>query len=224
MHIAVEVIAQVARVDAATLTTERRLDSLGLSASLGLSILRSGLNRRLGCNLGPLNWWMTIADVLAALDGGGVAQSSSPTANTPRTPAATAKASGPFGGPRRAVSAAPALPLHGVDLEDIATLPEWPASGAGAAFYDEHFTAEELARAAQQSNPRATLCGYWCAKEAVKKCAPELLALGWKDIEIAVAADGRPSVVISRIPEWLFSLSISHSAASAAASVLALRR
>ena len=90
-----------------------------------------------------------------------------------------------------------------------------------------HLVRPQLARAAEQPNPRATLCGTWCAKEAVKKCAPELKSLDWRKIEIVAASDGHPEVRFTA-PDagtaWEFSLSISHSAVSAAASVLALRR
>lgn len=235
---ALQTIAQIARIDPKSLTPERRLDTLGLGSSLGLSMLRSGLNRRLGCKLAPLTWRMTVGELVAATEANGASAAMATPGAKPMVSAAPvakngavslsqrAAMSGPLGGPRRMVAVrAQALPLHGVDIEDIAAMPAWPPAGDGRAFYDEHFTAAELERAGKQPNPAATLCGVWCAKEAVKKCAPELLALDWRQIEIFSNDDGRPQVrLLASGAAWEFSLSISHSAASAAASVLALRR
>ena len=224
MHPALPVIAQIARTDVERLSPTVTLNQLGLNTSLGLSVLRSGLNRKFGCSLAALSWQLTIAELLVAIDGNTTPEA--PKFKTGNLAKGREVMSGPFGGRRRVVPTQ-ALPFHGIDIEDLAGMPQWPPTEDGQSFYAEHFTAAELARAAEQPNPRATLCGTWCAKEAVKKCAPELKSLDWRKIEIVAASDGHPEVRFTA-PDagtaWEFSLSISHSAVSAAASVLALRR
>jgi holo-[acyl-carrier protein] synthase len=114
---------------------------------------------------------------------------------------------------------------HGVDIEEIESLPPWPAPEMKGSFYGDHFTPAELANAGSRALPRAHLCGIWCAKEAVKKCAPELMEMRWLDIEVSAREDGLPLVRLtpSASTSWRFSLSISHSGTCAIASVLAWR-
>jgi holo-[acyl-carrier protein] synthase len=225
MHPAFEVIARISRKDPASLGPEQRLDQLGLNSSMGLGVLRSALQRKFSVSVASLGRKMTIGEVIGLLDRtgvNGVAAAASPalrpvTASAPRPVAAAAipPVTSPPSPPL------PALPAHGVDLEEIASLPPWPPDGDGRSFYEDHFTADELAQAGAHPSPPEHLCGIWCAKEAVKKCSAELMSLNWRDIEISGGPGGIPSVRLTPPAPWQFSLSISHTAAYAVASVLA---
>lgn len=225
MHPAFEVIARISRKDPATLDLDQRLDQLGLNSSMGLGVLRSALQRKFSVSIASLGRQMTIGGVIGLLDragakGGAAAASPAPgpvpsPASRPAATAAIPRA------PSSALPPLPALPSHGIDLEEIASLPPWPPDGDGRSFYEDHFTPDELAHAGAHPSPPEHLCGIWCAKEAVKKCSAELMSLDWRDIEISTGPGGIPSVRLTRAAPWHFSLSISHTAAYAVGSVLA---
>jgi len=230
MHPALPLLAQLGRRDVAQVTPESTLGSIGLNASLGLSVLRSAWRRKFGHDLPAITVRTTVAELLA-MGGDGAA----PVATKKETIAGAATGaprimSGPFGGRTRSVARAEpaqALPGHGVDIEEIAALPVWPPSGAEGAFYHDHFTAAELAAAGRHAQPRTHLCGLWCAKEAVKKSDADLLNLAFHDIEIHADESGRPMVRLEPVAlrgRFVFALSLSHSAAYAVASVITLRR
>jgi len=227
MHPALAVIAQIARTDAARLSPEITLNRLGLSSSLGLSIMQSALERRFQRRLGPLTWQTTVGEVLAAFDGAPLAAATMATPIGAGSTAGPLQASGPFGGRVHRAPGNGAWPRigHGVDIQEIAALPELGGNGPATDFFSSHFTAAELAAAAGKPEPRAHLCGLWCAKEAIKKSDPALAALAFAEIEISHAADGRPLVALPSAPEWrrfMVTVSISHSAAYAVASALTL--
>lgn len=81
----------------------------------------------------------------------------------------------------------------GVDIESVAALPEavdyWETD-----FYREMFTANGIAYALMQSEPRATFAGMWCAKEAARKAVPAIAEVDWKSIEVVHDETGRPSI------------------------------
>jgi phosphopantetheinyl transferase (holo-ACP synthase) len=66
------------------------------------------------------------------------------------------------------------------------------------------FTLREISYAQSRPSPRETLCGLFCAKEAVRKCDPALLASALTQIEILPDDAGKPCF-------QGYSLSISHS-------------
>jgi phosphopantetheine--protein transferase-like protein len=77
----------------------------------------------------------------------------------------------------------------GIDIEEIDQLPhaddyrEHP-------FYQDHFTPAEISHGIRQADTRASLCGIWAAKEAIVK-----------------------SGLLSRVPDHLREIEISHNAA-----------
>jgi holo-[acyl-carrier protein] synthase len=188
-------------------------------------VLQSALERKFLRQLRPLTWSMTIEEVVAATSGAEPPGPAVSPAVTSVKPGLHAPASGPFGGRTRVVP--PGLSLgHGVDIQEIAAL---PATGGdfAEAFFQQHFTAAEIAGGARRTDARTHLCGLWCAKEAVRKSDPALAALTPAEIVIEHDPDGRPRVRLMREDlnlQFQITLSISHSAAYAVASVITLRR
>jgi phosphopantetheine--protein transferase-like protein len=70
----------------------------------------------------------------------------------------------------------------GVDIELVENLP--PATDYWEhEFYTTVFTPKEIAYCLMQESPPIHFAGRWCAKEALKKCDPELLAEEMRNIE-----------------------------------------
>lgn len=219
------------------LTPERSLGELGVASSLGLSLLRVALERRHGAGKTPLlSAGLTLGALASALGEApatGSAEGRLPVAAAPANSdaakgAGTAPSSGQGGGlwgrRRGEVSHRPVWIGHGVDLEEIADFPEWPPRDADArVFFETHFTASERAGAEAHAEPRAHLCGLWCAKEALRKALPAAAGAGWGDIEILSGADGAPCIRRPVTPGVALTLSISHSSRQAMASVIAWR-
>jgi len=116
---------------------------------------------------------------------------------------------------------------HGIDIEEIEALPQWRQDPAANAFYSSHFTPGELKTAEARPDPRAHLCGIWCAKEAVKKSDPALLTLDFRDIQVTNDAAGRPCVRFERQEveaRFVTVVSISHSRSFAVGSAITLLR
>jgi holo-[acyl-carrier protein] synthase len=112
-----------------------------------------------------------------------------------------------------------------MDMQEIASFPladdlrEHP-------FYAGNFTPQELATAVLRPNPRAHLCGLFCAKEAAKKSHPALLDVRMADLAVLPDATGRP---VLRVADGVagaaglrFLVSITHTDAVAAATCVAL--
>ena len=121
---------------------------------------------------------------------------------------------------------------HGIDLVDFPRI-ESMIARHGARFMDRIFTVREQADADAIKNTTEKLAGRFAAKEAVLK----LIGTGWRgkiawtDIEVVNNALGQPIVNISgevkRIADEQgieqITLSITHTADFAIASVVALR-
>jgi len=75
------------------------------------------------------------------------------------------------------------------------------------------FSLREISYAQSRPSPRETLCGLFCAKEALRKCDAALLALPLTGIEILPDEEGRPCF-------HGYALSISHSGGFAVAVAL----
>jgi holo-[acyl-carrier protein] synthase len=230
LHPVFSIIGQLARMEPSQLQPEWSLDRLGLNSSLGLGVLRSALERRFGRRLGTLTWRTTLAEVVAAVDAEGTGAAPADGESPGQIRAAADPVSGPFGGRQRNPPAlVPPVPAlgHGIDLQEIAALPPWNAGPEAQAFYCDHFTAAERTAAEQRPDPRAHLCGVWCAKEAIRKSDPELCGLGPAEIAVESGPTGKPCARLLR-PGWperfAIALSISHSANYAVASAITQRR
>ena len=109
----------------------------------------------------------------------------------------------------------------GLDVQEIAALPN-PADYWEDDFYRENFDKSEIAYAVVQLDPRIHLAGFWCAKEALRKCDPRFAGTPPASTAVAHDPDGKPylltvtSSVRSRLPH---AVSISHSGPVASAVV-----
>lgn len=117
------------------------------------------------------------------------------------------------------------LPLGlqvGLDVEDIRSLPMtldfWEDE-----FYRTTFARSEIAYAVLQAEPRAHFAGFWCAKEALRKCDPAFIALNMAQTAVAHDLAGRPYLTTeteSGIERLGHALSISHTTEVATAVVV----
>ena len=211
-------IAALGRVPVARVTPEARLGDLGVSSSIVIGILQSRLRDLFAGPPLPLARTTTIAEIERALAGAANVTATSRPAQAP-TPTGTVVREARHGG---GVAMGAAIGI-GLDLEDIASMPEM-----GDPFYADHFSSAELAAAERAADPRAHLCGVWCAKEAAIKAVPELRQLALTEIEVTTDVSGRPSIGVSNparatlLPR--LELSITHTSTSAAAVVLATSR
>lgn len=113
----------------------------------------------------------------------------------------------------------------GIDIQEIITFPivndyrEDP-------FYKDHFSSIEISAAILKTEPRSTLCGFFCAKEAAKKTHPELLNLRMNAFLISYDVNGKPVMSIKdgciENIKFIFKISITHSDTFAAATCLTL--
>jgi len=112
----------------------------------------------------------------------------------------------------------------GLDVEDIRSLPEasdyWEHE-----FYRGSFARSEISYAVLQSDPRMHFAGFWCAKEALRKCDPSFASVSPALTAVAHDSNGRPYLTMDaeaglvRLPH---ALSISHTAELATAIVVAM--
>jgi phosphopantetheine--protein transferase-like protein len=109
----------------------------------------------------------------------------------------------------------------GIDVQDVAALPV-AADYWGHEFYTGNFDKSEIAYAVVQSEPRVHFAGFWCAKEALRKCDPTYGQVSFDSIVVMHEQDGKPYLIRQtpsgavRLPH---SLSVSHTAQLATAIV-----
>jgi holo-[acyl-carrier protein] synthase len=218
-------VAALGRVPAATVTPEARLGDLGIGSSIAIGMLQARLRDAFGAAPGSLSWKSTVAEIERALTKTGGAsghQSGRPEGRPARANRETPLSLEPSTALVPATSSDTVMGI-GLDLEDIASLPPM-----GDPFYVDHFTQAEVAAAAAAADPRAHLCGIWCAKEAAIKAVPALRHVAITQIEITNETSGAPAIRIldAALAPGLprLELSITHTAASAAAVVIALTR
>ena len=112
----------------------------------------------------------------------------------------------------------------GLDVETIGSLPVaddyWEHE-----FYRGNFSRTEVAYAVLQTDPRTHFAGFWCAKEALRKCDRTLAGVSPASTAVAHDADGHPHLTLDtgtgpvRLPH---AVSISHTADLATAIVVAI--
>jgi phosphopantetheine--protein transferase-like protein len=110
----------------------------------------------------------------------------------------------------------------GLDVEDIGSLPVavdyWEHE-----FYRGSFAKSEIAYAVLQPEPRTHFAGFWCAKEALRKCDPSYADVDPPLTAVAHDTDGRPYLTLEsgagseRLPH---AVSISHTSEVATAVVV----
>ncbi|HUS05609.1 MAG TPA: 4'-phosphopantetheinyl transferase superfamily protein [Bryobacteraceae bacterium] len=122
-------------------------------------------------------------------------------------------------GPEPVIQASPEGLQVGLDVQDIAALP--PAADFWEHdFYQGLFASSEIAYAVVQSDPRSHLAGFWCAKEALRKCDPSFGGVDPAATAVEHEQNGRPYLLWKasqgdvRLPH---ALSISHAGGVATA-------
>jgi phosphopantetheine--protein transferase-like protein len=87
-------------------------------------------------------------------------------------------------------------------------------------FLKNNFTSEEIEYAFSKENPEISLCGIFCAKEALIKALSNQTIL-LKDIEVRHLSNGKPYFrIIKKLKNNNFILSISHEKRYAVACVI----
>jgi phosphopantetheinyl transferase (holo-ACP synthase) len=176
-----------------------------LDNSLGEAKLRLGL-KRLGLKLSPGVRPASFGDLCQILAG-----------NDPQSSGIAR----PMESPPRTSSALDGLNV-GVDLQDVSSLPAaldfWEDE-----FYLTTFGKAEIAYALTKTEPRIHFAGFWCAKEALRKCDPAFAGVEPHATTVAHEAGGRPYLVWSGSAgetRLHHAVSISHSGGIAVAIVV----
>lgn len=146
----------------------------GLDDSLGEARLRLGL-KRLGLRLSPGVRPANFEDLCNILSG----KAASSVRPKPHTIPPVSRDSGHEGF------------AVGLDVQDVGALPV-AINYCENTFYSATFAKSEIAYAEAQQDPRAHFAGFWCAKEALRKCDPSFTAVESIETIVAHEAGGRP--------------------------------
>lgn len=114
----------------------------------------------------------------------------------------------------------------GIDIEEVENLPR-AANFRTHEFYSSQFNDKELSYAMLMPDPYIHLCGMFCAKESLKKSAPDLIGLPLNEIIVSHNNARRPSIrtINNDINlKYQFKISISHTEKYATATVIAIDR
>jgi holo-[acyl-carrier protein] synthase len=215
-------LSRISRKKPEEIQSHISLASLGVTSSFGLGALRSMLEAQGNSKLPILKANMKVGDVIQLLTDSVQA----PTPKTNSLPALKIVASD-----RRGASAnglelqLPAGITLGMDMQEIASLPI-ATDYRTHEFYASHFCPKEIATSLLRPDPRAHLCGIFCAKEAAKKSRPDLLNLRINDFFVFHDPAGRPAMQLIDGHElktrYRFLISITHTKELAAATCLTL--
>lgn len=176
-----------------------------LDNSLGEAKLRLGL-KRLGLKLSPGVRPASFGDLCELLSG--------------KEPPSIRPA--PHEGPAAAPNSALDGLSVGLDAQDVSSMPAatdyWEDT-----FYVATFAKSEIAYAVMKPEPRIHFAGFWCAKEALRKCDSSFGGVEPIATVVAHEANGRPFLVWNGPTgetRLRHALSISHSGAIAMAIVV----
>jgi phosphopantetheine--protein transferase-like protein len=168
--------------------------------------------KRLGLAIAPGSAPATFGGLLAALSG-----------DIKRENPAKAASASPTGLEPNRIGGFAGLQV-GLDVENIGSLPVasdyWEHE-----FYRGTFARSEIAYAVLHVGPRTHFAGFWCAKEALRKCDPSLADVSMVRTAIGHDADGRPYFTLeteSGLQRLPHAVSISHTAEVATAVVVAV--
>jgi phosphopantetheine--protein transferase-like protein len=203
-----DLIATMLRIPAAEVSEGTSLAAL--STSLGSARIRLGL-KRLGLALPAGAAPATFGGLLAALSGEAVPPAVERTDSSLSRPMSSAAGNGGFAGLQ-----------VGLDVEDIRSMPVasdyWEHE-----FYRGSFAKSEIAYAVLQLEPRTHFAGFWCAKEALRKCDPSFAGVAPERTAVAHDADGRPYLTVETdagAERLAHAVSISHTTEVATAVVV----
>jgi len=213
-------ISRISRKKPEDIQGHRSLSTLGLSGSFGLNALRGLLEAGNNTKLPPIHGNMTVDNLIGLLtdspDNSGAEASRSQ-----KTQLLFAEQLD-----KSAKNRPAQMPMnfgHGIDIQEIGELP-LVSDYRIHEFYSSNFAPAEIATSLLRPDPRAHLCGIFCAKEAAKKSHPDLLNLRMSDFVVNHSSDGRPllSLADASLQEknFQFTLSISHTPQFAVASCI----
>jgi phosphopantetheine--protein transferase-like protein len=171
-----DIVADLMKVEASALDGGTVLAGL-LASSMGRARLDAVLRKRMGIADPAVYTVKTFGELarLTGLEAGGSA-----------APAAAAN-------PSLSTEATSGEIALGIDMQSLDAMPE-TADFWEEAFYQQHFTPQEVAYALLQANPRESLAAAWCAKEALRKADSRWIGVDWKLTEVTHDAQGRPSL------------------------------
>lgn len=210
-------VAEFFDVDVDQITPAFSLSSGRGQGSIARATLDASIRRRVGVRSAAVYSAQTFGELESALLGGDGASA------PPPSPPPVANGQPTASIPLSETGSAPAS--CGVDLEFLDNLPEtddyWEHP-----FYQANFSSREIAECLHQPSPRQHFAARWCAKEALKKCAPALLREPMNTIEYVLEGDGPPYLARlepGRKPIRLpHAVSLSHSGGLAAAVVVSV--
>ncbi|NTW83798.1 MAG: 4'-phosphopantetheinyl transferase superfamily protein [Chlorobiaceae bacterium] len=218
----ISILSKFSRKQPEEIKGELSLGSLGLSASIGLSMLRSRLEAVSRKKIPPVDTKMTVNGLITLLTDGatdslldgdrGISVRTEPSPSQKRS------------GPASLLSSERHISL-GMDVQETESLPVADDYRMHE-FYTSHFLSSEIASAMLRRDPRAHLCGIFCAKEAAKKSHSGLLNKRMTDFIVSHDAHGRPMLDLleplqTDVP-FQFILSITHTSQFSAAACLTL--
>ena len=206
-----QLVTELLGIPVAQVADDVSLDTPKFRTSVGAAILATAVKSRLGKTVSTAGV-KTVGQLRAAILGESMPAASRGAA-VPAPAAPDLASPGPLA----------AGPIAcGVDMEDVATLPEAPDYWKHE-FYREHFSPEEIAYCAGQRDPRQHFAARWCAKEALKKCSPRFMKLAFSQIQVANRSDGSVALEVRTGSKWApasVALSLSHTPSTAVAMVV----
>lgn len=217
MESVIEIVAKISGKSCQQIQSDSNLRTLGITSSIEILKIQSALERSFNLKLNLLKDNLTIKQIAAC-----VGESSSDTSleSTPPAPLSDATYRGL---PPMAYSGTSPF-MIGIDIEEVANLPQ-TSNYREHEFYCSQFRPEEISYALLKSKPRIHLCGFFCAKEALKKSSPNLIHLSMSEIYIS-HQQGRPFVSTTHETinsSFDFQVSISHTLNYAVATVLTVQ-
>lgn len=211
----IALVAKISNRPASKLSEKTILRELGLSASLGLAILEKRIKELYGKDIPGLRWDLSLADVYQIAHGAHAQPRAEEVKSAPQ--AAVKKESHV-----RSSSQASADWDIGIDLEEIKNMPSLDKVRSDL-FYKETFTDLELTGALLKPNPLASLCGIFCAKEALRKSHDDFATIPFSQLEIDHHANGKPFIRVlgaEHLSGRPIKVSITHTEAYASAVVM----
>ena len=214
-------IARVCRRNVGEISDTASLGTLGVTSSLGLTMLRSALEAESRRPCPVLDLEMRVSDVISAvIPTTDVTRAASESARVDTATVRIPSAPGPSLGASQEM-----LLGVGLDMQEIDSLP-LAEDYRTEAFYAGNFSPVEIATAMLRPDARAHLCGVFCLKEAIKKSHPDLLNTRMDEILVSHDSKGKPSAVLSRslaaAARYRFLVSITHTAKFAAATCVTI--
>jgi holo-[acyl-carrier protein] synthase len=218
MEKVVEIVAKIAGKSASKVLPETILGSLGITSSIQILKIQSALERQYQQKLPFLGDSWTVERIAAQVGEASFPTKTKDVISQPNTPTS-------FNGNTAQIKPTSFSGISiGIDIEEINNLPD-TSNYRTHEFYQTLFSPEEISYALLKKEPKLHLCGIFCAKEALKKTAPELINLRMEEIRVT-HQQGRPLITTSDRTlnsTFNFQISISHSSSYAVATILAIK-